>query len=323
MPIGACDSYSTLRMHASGRVAFSIGPAGGENFLSDRAGRLEDRVSSRHVVLAMVVGLGIAGCGSGSGDVADPAIVMPNVVGLQLDVALSDIERAGINDEVEVLSDGTFGVLDESNWQVCEQLPAAEEKADVAPRLTVDRSCPNLTAESDSTETPPTTSDAEVIETAVTEPEPASTGPVDETYVYGGPTYGIVGIAEAAGNRNWYFVFTDALDRAGAYRDQVKLLVADIAHTEGTPRIAVFVYSDREVALSEFDGPAFEAEFGYDYAVNEVWPREYEESVAAYSGGWDSDAQVASDSPESFGISWYGAWSAAEDEDEIEIWKPE
>lgn len=60
-------------------------------------------MSSRHVVLAMVVGLGIAGCGSGSGDVADPAIVMPNVVGLQLDVALSDIERAGINDEVEVL----------------------------------------------------------------------------------------------------------------------------------------------------------------------------------------------------------------------------
>ena len=66
---------------------------------------------------------------------------MPEVTGLKLDVALSDIERAGFDDEVEVLGGGTFGVLDESNWQVCEQSPAAGEAVTDSPRVTVDRSC--------------------------------------------------------------------------------------------------------------------------------------------------------------------------------------
>src|SRR4051794_1432088 len=84
------------------------------------------------VVLVLV--LGLAGCGSAKD------VNMPNVVGQRLDVALSDIEKAGFADDVEVLGGGMFGVIDESNWQVCDQLPAAGEVAD-APRLTVDRSC--------------------------------------------------------------------------------------------------------------------------------------------------------------------------------------
>ena len=90
---------------------------------------------------------------------------MPDVVEMQLDVALSDIERAGFEDEVEILGGGTFGVVDESNWTVCEQLPAAGEPLTGTPRVTVDRSCggeeaaesTTTVAESTTSTAPPTT----------------------------------------------------------------------------------------------------------------------------------------------------------------------
>lgn len=87
-------------------------------------------------VLATALVVITAGCDSESA-----APVMPDVVGKQLDVALSDIKRAGLDDEPEILGGGVFGILDESNWQVCEQLPAAGESPDGKPRLTVDREC--------------------------------------------------------------------------------------------------------------------------------------------------------------------------------------
>lgn len=66
---------------------------------------------------------------------------MPDVAGTQLDAAKSDIERAGFGGEVEVLGGGMFGIVNESNWQVCEQLPPAGETVTDTPRLTVARSC--------------------------------------------------------------------------------------------------------------------------------------------------------------------------------------
>lgn len=77
----------------------------------------------------------LTGC-SGEG-----VVTMPDVVGKSLEVALSDVERAGINDEVEVLGGGMFGVLDESNWTVCSQVPETGTELASAPRLTVDRTC--------------------------------------------------------------------------------------------------------------------------------------------------------------------------------------
>lgn len=68
-------------------------------------------------------------------------VVMPDVTDARLDLALSDIERAGFGDEVEVVGGGVFGVVDESNWVVCEQVPAAGEDMAEVPRLVVDRSC--------------------------------------------------------------------------------------------------------------------------------------------------------------------------------------
>ena len=66
---------------------------------------------------------------------------MPDVVGKRLDVAISDVKRAGFNDDVEVLGGGTFGIVDESNWLVCSQEPADGTTISTAPRITVDRSC--------------------------------------------------------------------------------------------------------------------------------------------------------------------------------------
>ncbi|WP_114424523.1 PASTA domain-containing protein [Nocardioides houyundeii] len=71
----------------------------------------------------------------------DEPLVMPELVGKRLDIALSDVERAGFEDEVEVLGGGTFGVLDESNWTVCSQEPAEGDEISAAPRISVDRSC--------------------------------------------------------------------------------------------------------------------------------------------------------------------------------------
>lgn len=84
------------------------------------------------IVVALI--LGLAGCSA-------QVPVMPDVVGKQLDVAKSDLKRANITGNVEVVGGGVFGVLDESNWTVCEQLPAAGSPATGEPRLTVERAC--------------------------------------------------------------------------------------------------------------------------------------------------------------------------------------
>lgn len=81
-----------------------------------------------------------AACGE-SDDAASTARVMPDVVGQQLDSALTAIEDAGFEDDVEVSGGGTFGIVDESNWTVCEQTPAAGASIPDAPQLAVDRSC--------------------------------------------------------------------------------------------------------------------------------------------------------------------------------------
>src|SRR4051794_41053781 len=88
----------------------------------------------RFVVPLMIL-VGLSGCGAGK----DPA--MPDVTGKKLDVAQSDIKRAGFEGKPEVLGGGVFGVIKESNWEVCEQTPAPGELLTKAPRLKVDRGC--------------------------------------------------------------------------------------------------------------------------------------------------------------------------------------
>jgi hypothetical protein len=82
---------------------------------------------------------------------------MPDVTGKKLDVAKSAIKDAGFEDEVKVDGGGVFGVVDESNWEVCEQAPGPGKAVSDAARLTVDRSCGDDAEPSDTpepTETP-------------------------------------------------------------------------------------------------------------------------------------------------------------------------
>lgn len=92
-------------------------------------------VHAVRLTAVLVLALALTGCGPSEQS------VMPDVVGTQLDAAKSDIERAGFGGEVEVLGGGIFGIVNEPNWQVCEQLPPAGESVTDPPRLTVDRSC--------------------------------------------------------------------------------------------------------------------------------------------------------------------------------------
>lgn len=105
----------------------------------------------RSRLLAVVVLiLGLAGCST-----EEDTTLMPDVTGQRLDAAIATIEGAGFTDDVDVDGGGMFGVVDESNWQVCEQSPAAGSELTETPRLTVDRSCGNDSEEaSNATETP-------------------------------------------------------------------------------------------------------------------------------------------------------------------------
>jgi PASTA domain len=114
------------------------------------------------LALSAVLVLGLAACGSKQ-STGSKQTIMPNVTGKRLDVAKSDIKRAGFADKVEVLGGGALGVIDAASWQVCDQLPAAGEVVTAAPRLTVDRSCGDS-----SSEPAPTESKAEETLTAQT-----------------------------------------------------------------------------------------------------------------------------------------------------------
>ncbi len=109
---------------------------------------------------------------------------MPEVTGLALDVALADIESAGVDDEVEVVGGGVFGVIDQGNWEVCNQSPAPGQAVTNAPRLTVDRTCDGESGNEEVSAEPSATSSASAEEApppAADPSGPASTG--HEEYV--------------------------------------------------------------------------------------------------------------------------------------------
>ena len=263
---------------------------------------------------ALIVGL--AGCG-GSGGTAEQAAVtmpaMPEVKGKQLDVALSDIKRAGFEDEVEVIGGGTFGVVVESNWQVCDQLPAAGEDIEDAPRLTVDRSCDDGDP-----------ADAVTTSTSPPEPEASAPEPGPATTIataYTGPGYEIVEVVDRAGmgELDQYWVYTEGLDYAtDAYRGPIKLLISDVARAAGTNRLIVEVVTDKEIAEANADPAKFEAERGTDYWLNVIPEKEKAGWIASYTGGIDYDAGALSDSDTAFGIDWL----PASENPTSERWKP-
>lgn len=89
------------------------------------------------VVALLAVLTLVCGCG-GEGDTK----LTPAVEGKRLDVAQSDFLKFGVSiTEIEVIGGGALGVIDESNWTVCEQDPDAGELLEGQVRLTVDRTC--------------------------------------------------------------------------------------------------------------------------------------------------------------------------------------
>jgi len=85
-----------------------------------------------------------------------PVLQMPDVAGGRLDVALSDLSALGVGEgDVEIVGGGSLGILDESNWTVCEQSPAANSELLPPFRLIVDQSCstaPTVEAAVDATQ---------------------------------------------------------------------------------------------------------------------------------------------------------------------------
>lgn len=135
------------------------------------------RRSSRAVAMAVVLAAGVtlAACGGSSGSSSESKS-MPAVVGKKLDVALSEIKTAGFTGKVDVSGGGTFGVVNESNWEVCTQSPDAGEPLTDTPKLAVDRSCGGSSesaAASTSSSAPPTTV-SEVVLSAANNPELAA-----------------------------------------------------------------------------------------------------------------------------------------------------
>lgn len=87
-----------------------------------------------------------SGDSSSGGDAAvEEVVTMPDLAGARLDVALSDLAALGIDEsDVEIVGGGTFGIVDQSNWSVCEHNPVADDPLLPPFRLIVDRTCPEV-----------------------------------------------------------------------------------------------------------------------------------------------------------------------------------
>lgn len=90
------------------------------------------------LAVPLLVAFSLTACG---GD--EEEVLMPDVTGAKLDVAYDKIAGVGFEDKdkVTIEGGGTFGVVMEGNWTVCEQKPASGKPIVEDPTLTVARSC--------------------------------------------------------------------------------------------------------------------------------------------------------------------------------------
>ncbi|WP_228255271.1 hypothetical protein [Ornithinimicrobium avium] len=151
-------------------------------------------------------------------------------------------------------------------------------------------------------------------ERAVAEPEP---------YTYAGPDYETVAVDEDVilGELDQHWVLVRSLDASAEdFEDQVKLIIADVAHEEGTAEISVSVVTDPEIAAyrSGVTGQGFVAEHGQDYVDQVVRPKEQAGYLAWYTGGVDPSSQELSESDAAYEV----LWLPASDSPGLENWKP-
>jgi hypothetical protein len=148
------------------------------------------------------------------------------------------------------------------------------------------------------------------------------TGTSSPEYVYAGPAYEVVVADEYIGpaGLKQIWVYVAKLDTSTtAYKDQVKLIITDLAHKEGTASFLVEVVTDKEIAEAEAFSTQqdFVEEHGDDYFLKDIPKKEKAGYVAAYAGGFDHDAGEASD--DAFEVT----WMIASDNPEFENWKPD
>lgn len=141
-------------------------------------------------------------------------------------------------------------------------------------------------------------------------------------YTYAGPEYSTLWVDEdvVRGGADQHWVLVEGLDSdAGDFRDQVKLVISDVAHDQGTDILSVSVVTDQEIAAYESDlvGPEFVEENGQAYVDEVVRPAMETGYLAWYTGGFDPNTGELSDSDEAFEILWFPAG-----DDELETWRP-
>jgi hypothetical protein len=161
----------------------------------------------------------------------------------------------------------------------------------------------------------PSEQPAEAPTSAETEPEP-------EAYAYTGPQYEIVVVDEnvSAAELTRFWVLTSPFDYStDEYKNQVRMIVEDIAHQNGTAALMVDVVTDREVAEADASSTYedFVEEHGIDYVFETIAAKEQLHWAASYTGGFDYDTGEPSESAEAFEVLWRP--HAAE---ELEKWKP-
>lgn len=201
--------------------------------------KIQRRKRSR-TLFALLAATSVAFMGACSGGADDP-LVMPDVVGLNLDVALSDLERVGYEEDPEILGGGTFGVVNESNWEVCEQLPAPGEEITTQPRLTVERDCgfgdddesEEAITEEETESVPEPTEEETTEETVTNEPEEATEEEPTPTEDAAAPT-GDSGDSGRRSGFNAAEVEQAYLDHLGPDRDFWDMCMDDETYTHWT-----------------------------------------------------------------------------------------
>jgi hypothetical protein len=153
-------------------------------------------------------------------------------------------------------------------------------------------------------------------------PTSTESEPEPEAYVYQGPQYEIVVVDEnvSAAELTRFWVLTSPFDYStDEYKNQVRMIVEDIAHQNGTAALMVDVVTDREVAEAEASSTYedFVEEHGMDYVLETIAAKEQSHWAASYTGGFDYNTGEPSESAEAFEVLWRP--HAAE---ELEQWRP-
>lgn len=191
-----------------------------------------------------------------------------------------------------------------------EEAPAASESA------------PTQTEKPEETTEPTGEPAEEATEEPAEEPE-ASETPAVEPYSYEGPEYEVVVIDNKVGpaklSQFWALASPEFDFSKDGYKEQVRLIIEDIAHEQGTANFMMQVVTDREIAEAEAlsTQKAFIAEHGDAYFINTIPKLEVKGWVASYTGGFDYNTGKASDAPEAFEVIWRPYATS-----EIENWQP-